>query len=139
MDICETDAKSWYESHGISDSPWNDFTDKQQGMLGLETLGDSWDEVVSMREVGIPENGVLLYFEATACGLDENEIEYYAEENNSREQITPYILQNTTSKHLKDIFDDPSVNVLSVSAEVSTGGKPVITVECEALGTDIFN
>jgi len=122
MQISETEAREWYESNGISNTDWSEFAPITKQMLAVEAIASEWDVVVQMRETGIPESAVLIYFDAEACGLDPEEVHYLGSEA-SYEGLTSYIIQNTTSEHVSSLFEDrANVTVLSVDAvEMNTG------------------
>lgn len=130
MKISESDARTWYETNGIADTDWNDFEDFTREMIAVEAIADDWDEVDQMRETGIPESAVLIYFNVTECGLDEGEVEYLDEED-SYEGLTSYVMQNTSSSNLKSLFDDSEVTVLSVDALEGSNGEMYVRVEVE--------
>lgn len=117
--------------NGISDTDWDEFEDFTREMVALEAIADGWGAVEQMRETGIPESAVLMYFNAKSCGLEPSEVEYLGDEN-AYEGLTSYVLQNTTSDNLKSIFDDDTVTVLSVDSLEGSNGTIYVTVEVEA-------
>lgn len=130
MEISESDAKDWYETNGIANTDWGEFEDFTREMIAVEAIADDWDEVDQMRETGIPESAVLIYFNVDECGLDEREVEYLDDED-SYEGLTSYVMQNTSSSNLKSLFNDSSVTVLSVDALEGSNGEMYVRVEVE--------
>lgn len=130
MQITESDARDWYETNGIGDTDWEEFADFTREMLAVEAIADEWEEVDQMRETGIPESAVIIYFNVEDCGLDTGEVEYLDEEN-SYEGLTSYVIQNTLSDNLASLFDDSEVTVLSVDALEGSNGEMYVRVEVE--------
>jgi len=131
MKISEEEVKNWYELNGVSTESWDNFEDFTKEMIAVEAIVSGWGEVTQLRESGIPESAVLIYFNADDCGLDPSESEYLGEEA-SYEGLTPYVLQNTTSDNIKRLFDDKNpVNVLSVDSLRTDDDNVHIIVEVE--------
>lgn len=137
MKISESDAKNWYETYGIADDDWDEMPGFQQGMVALESVAEDWDEVVDMRETGIPESAVVIYFDPSSIGLKGSEIEFRSEEQ-GYESLTSYVLQNAESDNVESLFDSDNVEVLSVSHREGSDGTVYVTIECEA-DRSIFN
>lgn len=134
MDITESEAAEWLELHGVSDSSWDSLPSFQKGMVGIEAVASSWDEVDSIRETGVPESAAVLYFNSEKCGLNEAELEFQAEEGD----LSLYVMQNAESEALASLFDDSAVSVLGVDLIDGSNDERYVLVECEA-GVGLFD
>lgn len=128
VSISEEEAREWYEENGIADTEWGEFIPLQKGMIGIEAIASQWGDLSDIRETGVPESAVLLYFNAETVGLNKNKV-------NDVVDLTSYVLQNTTSSHIKELFDSSDINVLSVNPYSEGDG---IQIECEA-DESLFN
>lgn len=136
MEVSESEVREWYAENAISDADWDSLPEFQQGMVAIEAVADSWSEVVSMREVGIPEDAVLLFFEPSAIGLDASEVSHRAEARGF-ESLTSYVLQETSSENICSLFSSETIGVVSVSMREGQDDEPYLVLECEA-DTSVF-
>lgn len=129
MEIDRLKAKEWYENNGVSDTDWENLGDYVQQAIGLEALVDSWSAVESMREGGLPgEVTVLIYYSVESLGLDpEMVIELDERET---EQLTSYVLQNTTESTIEELFNSSAVEVFEVTKQ-DIDGELFVVVNCE--------
>jgi len=125
LEISESDAKNWFETNGISSSSWASFDEFQQEMLALEALASNWDDIITMRESGIPESYVLMYFYPEDIGLDVQELE-------NRQDKTAYVVQETISDNVSELFDSESVSVFGTDVEYNNDDEMLLRIGCEA-------
>lgn len=133
MDITESAAAEWLDVHGISDESWDSLPSFQKGMIGIEAVASSWDEVDSIRETGVPESAAVLYFNSEACGFSVDELEFQSESGD----LSLYVMQNAESDALVSLFEDSAVSVLGVDLIEGSNGEQYVLVECEA-GLSLF-
>lgn len=128
MDITEAEAKSWFESNGISGDDWDELPGFQKGMIGIESVAFDWDDVHSIRETGIPESAAVLYFHVGEAGLDEDEVLF----EDADGDLGLYVMQNTTSENMQSLFSDDSVSVVGVRQLEGSNDERYVLLECEA-------
>lgn len=118
-------ARDWYEQNGVSNEDWESFDRHTRRMISIEVVCDGWDEVVGMREAGIPESSVLLHVHPEMAGVDRDEVEYHSENQSDYESLSPFVMQNA-SRNIASLFKNSAVTVLSVSYD---GDNLIIEVE----------
>lgn len=123
--ISESDAEDWFTTDGISNKAWEDFDGFQKEMLALEAITSDWDDVVEIREAGIPESNVLLYYYPEDIGLDASELE-------ALEDKTAYVVQETTSENVSALFDSESVTVFGIDIMYNNNDELLLRIGCEA-------
>lgn len=125
LSIAEADARDWFETYGIANTPWNDYDDFQKEMLALEAIVDNWENVIDIRESGIPESNVLLYFYPEDVGLETRELE-------AQEDKTAYVVQNTTADNISSLFESDSINVFGTDIMYNNDDELLLRIGCEA-------